>query len=141
MQAAIEGIITELRQIGVPVSLAERLDAVQSLEFVPLTEREVVKSALRAVLIKTHDHELAFDAIFDLYFTPPVPSATSQAELEQGEEEEDSDGGGSGGGSGAGSGGAGSGGAGSGALNSMDDASLTDLLLSAFREDNENFIW
>ena len=119
MQAAIEGIITELRQIGVPVSLAERIDAVQSLEFVPLTEREVVKSALRAVLIKTHDHELAFDAIFDLYFTPPVASATSQAELEQGEEEEDSDGGGGGRRPGQGDGaGSGSGGAGSGALNS-----------------------
>jgi uncharacterized protein with von Willebrand factor type A (vWA) domain len=141
VQAAIEGIITELRQIGVPVSLAERIDAVQSLEFVPLTEREVVKSALRAVLIKTHDHELAFDAIFDLYFTPPVTSPMSQAELEQGEDEEDSDGGGGGGGGiGRSDGAGGSGGAGSGALNSMDDASLTDLLLSAFREDNETMM-
>jgi len=28
MLAAIEGMITELRQIGVPVSIAERIDAV-----------------------------------------------------------------------------------------------------------------
>ena len=73
MQAAIEGIITELRQIGVPVSLAERIDAVHSLEYLPLSERATVKSALRAALIKNHDHELAFDALFDLYFTPPEP--------------------------------------------------------------------
>jgi len=76
MLAAIEGMIAELRQIGVPVSLAERIDAVHSLGHLPVGDRATVKAALRAVLVKTHDHELAFDAVFDLYFTPqpaPVP--------------------------------------------------------------------
>src|SRR5215831_20697207 len=68
-------MITELRQIGVPVSLAERIDAVQSLRHLPLADRATVKAALRAVLVKTHDHELAFDAVFDLYFTPQIPQA------------------------------------------------------------------
>ena len=94
MQAAIEGIITELRQIGVPVSLAERIDAVHSLEYLPLAERGTVKSALRAALIKNHDHELAFDALFDLYFTPPEPAVAGQAELDQ-DSEQDGDSGGS----------------------------------------------
>jgi len=59
MLAAIEGMIAELRQIGVPVSLAERIDAVHSLRHLPVGDRATVKAALRAVLVKTHDHELA----------------------------------------------------------------------------------
>ena len=93
MQAAIEGIITELRQIGVPVSLAERIDAVHSLEYLPLEERATVKSALRAALIKNHDHELAFDALFELYFTPPEPTAAGLAEQDQDSEEDNGSGG------------------------------------------------
>src|SRR5256885_3768519 len=80
MLAAIEGMIAELRQIGVPVSLAERIDAMQSLRHLPVADRATVKAALRAVLVKTHDHELAFDAVFDLYFTdqPAQASATGE---------------------------------------------------------------
>ena len=73
MLAAIEGMVTELRQIGVPVSIAERIDAVQSLRHLPLADRGTVKAALRAVLVKNHDHELAFDTVFDLYFAPQAP--------------------------------------------------------------------
>ena len=75
MLAAIEGMITELRQIGVPVSIAERIDAVRSLHHLPLADRGTVKAALRAVLVKNHDHELAFDTVFDLYFAPQAPWA------------------------------------------------------------------
>ena len=53
MLAALEGMIAELRQIGVPVSLAERIDAMQSLRHLPLGDRPTVKAALRAVLVKT----------------------------------------------------------------------------------------
>jgi uncharacterized protein with von Willebrand factor type A (vWA) domain len=139
VQTAIEGIITELRQIGVPVSLAERIDAVQSLEYLPLAERATVKSALRSALIKNHDHELAFDALFDLYFTPPVLGAMSQDEQYSDDGQDDGGSGGGGGGAGGAGGGSGSGAGsvGSGALNSLDDAALTDLLLAAFRDDNE----
>ena len=78
MLAAIEGMIAELRQIGVPVSLAERIDAVHSLRHLPVGDRATVKAALRAVLVKTHDHELAFDAVFDLYFTPQPAQARAR---------------------------------------------------------------
>jgi uncharacterized protein len=76
MLAAMEGMIAELRQIGVPVSVAERIDAVHSLRHLPVDDRDTVKAALRAVLVKSHDHELAFDAVFDLYFAAqPAPAA------------------------------------------------------------------
>ena len=80
MLAALEGMIAELRQIGVPVSLAERIDAMQSLRHLPVDDRPTVKAALRAVLVKTHDHELAFDAVFDLYFTPQPAQASVTGE-------------------------------------------------------------
>src|ERR1700692_3422096 len=70
MLAALEGMIAELRQIGVPISLTEKIDAVRGLQYLPLAEPEAVKSAVRAALVKSHDHELAFDALFDLYFSP-----------------------------------------------------------------------
>ena len=122
MLAALEGMIAELRQIGVPISLSEKIDAVRSLQHLPLAERDGVKSALRAVLVKNHDHELAFDALFDLYFSLPAgqregsepagwPAAVN-----------------------------GRSGAGAGSLGSIEDAGLTELLLAALRDGNDAMI-
>jgi len=128
MLAAIEGMVTELRQIGVPVSLAERIDAMRSLRHLPLDHRDTVKAALRAVLVKTHDHELAFDTVFDLYFSPLAPQA-SQAQDDSPPAQLSPDGpAGLDGQSGQGAG---------GGLGSLDGAALTELLLTALREGNE----
>ncbi|HMH38510.1 MAG TPA: hypothetical protein VK584_16390, partial [Streptosporangiaceae bacterium] len=134
MLAAIEGMIAELRQIGVPVSLAERIDAVHSLRHLPVGDRATVKAALRAVLVKTHDHELAFDAVFDLYFTPQ-PAQAAPGPGNSGTAEPGQDGQGGQGGQGGLSGQNGHGGG--GGLGSLDDAALTELLLTALREGNE----
>jgi uncharacterized protein len=116
MLAALEGMIAELRQVGVPVSVTESIDAVRSLQHVPLGGRGPVKSALRAALVKSHDHELAFDALFDLYFAVPAgPGSAGQLA--------------------AAGGGAGRGGGGS--LGSVDDAGLTELLLAALADGND----
>ena len=131
MLAAIEGMIAELRQIGVPVSIAERIDAMQSLRHLPVGDRATVKAALRAILVKTHDHEFAFDAVFDLYFTAQPPQASSPA-TENSQAGQPTPGGA------AGLGGQNGHGAGSGqGLGSVDDAALTELLLAALREGNE----
>src|SRR5580692_3181611 len=129
MLAALEGMITELRQIGVPISLSEKIDAVRSLNHLPLAERAAVKSALRAVLVKSHDHELAFDALFDLYFSPapgaeqdpePDPRQASQPGAANGQP-----------------GRPGGSGIGGGSIGSLDDAALTELLLAALRDGND----
>jgi uncharacterized protein len=132
--AALESMITELRQIGVPVSLAERIDAVQSLRHLPVADRATVKAALRAVLVKTHDHELAFDAVFDLYFAPqppqpPQPPQTASPDSSQAPAPDGT----------AGQAGAAgpNGQRGGGGLGSLDDAVLSELLLTALREGNE----
>jgi len=131
MLAALEGMIAELRQIGVPISMSEKIDAVRSLNYLPLAERDGVKSALRAALVKDHDHELAFDALFDLYFSPAPgsgsPAADADADAERGQAAEP---GTAGGRPGAGSGGGGS-------MGSLDDAALTELLLNALRDGND----
>ena len=132
MLAALEGMIAELRQIGVPVSLAERIDAMQSLRHLPVGDRPTVKAALRAVLVKTHDHELAFDAVFDLYFTAQPGQAGSAQENSQaapGQDGQEAQGG---------QGGlSGQNGHGGGGLGALDAATLTELLLTALREGNE----
>src|SRR5580658_9501918 len=124
MLAALEGMIAELRQIGVPISMSEKIDAVRSLNYLPLAERNGVKSALRAALVKDHDHELAFDALFDLYFSPAAGSlaadaADAEADAEQRQAAQP----------GAGEGQPGGG----GSMGSLDDAALTELLLNALR--------
>src|SRR5271170_2982146 len=121
MLAALEGMIAELRQIGVPISLTENIDAVRSLQHLPLTERDGVRSALRAALVKSHDHELAFDALFDLYFSPSagrmeVSEPAGQPVL------------------------TGRNGAGAGSLGSIDDVGLTELLLAALLDGNDAMV-
>jgi hypothetical protein len=119
MLAALEGMITELRQIGVPISLTEKIDAVRSLRYLPLAGRDGVKSALRAALVKSHDHELAFDALFDLYFSASAGAAqgtgpAGQPAVVNGQS-----------------------GSGAGSLATIDDAGLTELLLAALRDGND----
>ena len=135
MLAAIEGMIAELRQIGVPVSIAERIDAVQSLRHLPVDDRATVKAALRSILVKTHDHELAFDAVFDLYFTAQPPQASSPAAGNS--QAGPAAPGGAGGPDGQNGHGAGSGSGSGQGLGALDDAALTELLLAALREGNE----
>src|SRR5579859_8079990 len=114
MLAALDGMIAELRHLGVPISLSEKIDAVRSLQHLPLAERAAVKSSLRAALVKSHDHELAFDALFDLYFSAPAGLAARPASGAV-------NGQGNPGQGGAGQGGNGQGGGGAGSLGSIDD--------------------
>jgi uncharacterized protein len=116
---ALDGMIDELRQLGVPISLTEKIDAVRSLQHLPLAERDGVKSALRAALVKSHDHELAFDALFDLFFSLPAgrtggpePAGPSAAVDGRGE-------------------------TGGASFGSIDDAGLAELLLAALRDGND----
>src|SRR5260370_40160936 len=131
MLAALEGMTAELRQSGAPAPLAGRIDAVHSLRHLPVADRDTVKAALRAVLVKTHDHELAFDTVFDLYFAAQAaadPNAPQNAPPT-------SQGGGAGpDGRGAGNGPGNGNGQGFGSLG---EAALSELLLTALREGNE----
>lgn len=147
MLAALDGMIAELRHIGVPISLSEKIDAVRSLQYLPLGERDAVKSSLRAVLVKSHDHELAFDALFDLYFSAPAGLGAGPApgavngHPDPGQGSAGQDGAGQdGAGQDGASQGAGQGGGGAGSLGSIDDAGLIELLLVALRDGNDAMV-
>ncbi|MFI6815672.1 VWA domain-containing protein [Nonomuraea sp. NPDC050328] len=62
------GFVHALRAAGIPVSLAEGLDAARALQVVELTERESVRQAYAATLIKKPAYRPGFDVLFDLWF-------------------------------------------------------------------------
>jgi uncharacterized protein with von Willebrand factor type A (vWA) domain len=76
---ALQGFVQELRAAGLPVSMTEDLDAMGAIGAIDLTDREVVRAALAATLVKSAPHRAAFDIVFDLYFGV-TPIASDEAE-------------------------------------------------------------
>jgi hypothetical protein len=60
-----------LRTAGITVSIAEGLDAAAAVRVVPLIDREQLRAAYAATLLKRQLQRPLFDGVFDLYF-PPV---------------------------------------------------------------------
>lgn len=57
-----------LRGAGLPVSLAEDLDAFAALGALPWHDRETVRAGYAATVVKRQAQRPTFDALFDLYF-------------------------------------------------------------------------
>jgi uncharacterized protein len=66
-------LVDELRNAGIPVSVGEHLDAAAAVASIPLNDREVLRAALAATLVKDGNHLGAFNLIFDLYTSGPPP--------------------------------------------------------------------
>ncbi len=64
--------IEALRAAGLAVSLAEDLDSVRAAEVVGLGDRESLRAALAATLLKRSSRRPLFDALFDLFYPPMV---------------------------------------------------------------------
>jgi uncharacterized protein with von Willebrand factor type A (vWA) domain len=62
------GFFHALREAGVAISLAEVLDATRALGVVDLLDREALREALGACVLKRPAHRRTFDALFDLWF-------------------------------------------------------------------------
>jgi uncharacterized protein with von Willebrand factor type A (vWA) domain len=69
------GFVAALREAGLAVSVAEGLDAVASMRAIDLLDREQLRAALAAALVKRQPHRAAFDAIFDVFY----PSVTGES--------------------------------------------------------------
>lgn len=67
------GFVHALRAAGVPVSVAEGLDAANALRVVELADRESLRAAYAATLVKKPAYRPGFDVLFDLWF----PASTS----------------------------------------------------------------
>ena len=64
----LSGFVTELRKAGLPVSLTEHLDAAEAVHHIPLEDREALKYALAATLVKSSSHWRAFETAFEVFF-------------------------------------------------------------------------
>ena len=54
-----------LRDVGMPVGPGATLDALAAVEAAGFSSREDFRAALHAVFVKTHEHTLLFDQVFD----------------------------------------------------------------------------
>lgn len=69
MLELLAGFIRELREAGIPVSLSENIDAMEAVRHIPLEDREALKYALAATLVKNDSHWRAFETVFEVYFS------------------------------------------------------------------------
>lgn len=83
MLTTIEGLIASLREVGVPISTTEGIDAARSIAHLDLLDRENVRSGLGATLVKTQEHRAVFDTVFDLYFTSPAAATAGDVSPEE----------------------------------------------------------
>ncbi len=70
------------------MSLAEGLDAIAALERIGWHDREVVRTAYAATLVKKQSQRVTFDAIFDLYYPRLVGEGVAGDPEESAEAEE-----------------------------------------------------
>ncbi|MGA2529339.1 MAG: VWA domain-containing protein [Acidimicrobiales bacterium] len=73
MLDVLVGFVAELRRAGLPVSVSEEADAAEALAHLPLEDRQAVKFALGATLVKSANHWRAFDTAFEVYFSMRGP--------------------------------------------------------------------
>jgi uncharacterized protein len=81
--------VHRLREASVPVSMVETLDAFESVRRLDLADREQLRSALRATLVKRAEHEAAFRSLFDIYFAVQRDRADARRDLPESGQVED----------------------------------------------------
>jgi hypothetical protein len=86
----LSGFVTELRRSGLPVSLTEHLDAAEAVKHIPLEDREALKYALAATLVKSSSHWRAFETAFEVFFAVRA-GGRGGAEGEEGNEDSELD--------------------------------------------------
>lgn len=67
-----------LRHLGINISILETITALRALQLVEILNRDHVKMALSAAMIKNHDEQEIFDQAFESFFT--VPEVKKQQE-------------------------------------------------------------
>ncbi|MHB8243765.1 MAG: vWA domain-containing protein [Acidimicrobiales bacterium] len=73
MLDVLTGFVGELRRSGLPVSVTEAADAADAVRHLPLEDRQAIKYALGATLVKSSAHWRAFDTAFEVYFSMRGP--------------------------------------------------------------------
>lgn len=71
------GFLAALRDAGLRVSVAEGIDAIAAMEVVDLLDREQLRGALAATMVKRRLQRPVFDAVFDVFY----PAVTGDSVL------------------------------------------------------------
>ncbi|MCB0896108.1 MAG: VWA domain-containing protein, partial [Nocardioidaceae bacterium] len=80
-----------LRAAGLPVSLAEDLDAIAALRALDWDRREVVRAGYAATLVKKQSQRPTFDVLFDLYFPRLVGDGAAAAARDEDDQQQVAD--------------------------------------------------
>lgn len=68
----LSSFVAELRDVGVPISIAEHVDAARAVATIDVANAQLLRGALCATLVKRGDHLEVFDHTFDLFFSTRV---------------------------------------------------------------------
>ena len=82
----LSGFVTELRRSGLPVSLTEHLDAAEAVKHIPLEDRDGLKYALAATLVKSSSHWRAFETAFEVFFAVRTGGTEAEGDDTDGED-------------------------------------------------------
>jgi len=80
---ALTAFVEELREVGIPVSMVEAIDAARAVEHIDLADRGALRSALGATLVKQARYQEAFAVAFEVFFgttNPPEGPETAEGE-------------------------------------------------------------
>lgn len=84
MRETLAEFVGELREIGIPVSMVETLDAAEALPYTDLSNRENLRATLGATLVKNPHHYPAFDVAFDVFFGDRPRLRTGSSAVDEG---------------------------------------------------------
>ncbi|MDT7545761.1 MAG: uncharacterized protein QOE99_1871 [Actinomycetota bacterium] len=76
-----------LRVAGINVSLAEVLDSTRAMGAIDLMDRESLRHAFAACVLKRPAHRTTFDTLFDLWFPPAIGESAASSYGEAGDDE------------------------------------------------------
>ena len=76
-----------LRGAGLPVSLAEDLDAIAALQTLDWSERHTIRDGYAATLVKKQSQRPTFEALFDIYFPRMVGDGATASDGHDGADE------------------------------------------------------
>ncbi|MDK2986101.1 MAG: hypothetical protein PWQ96_1745 [Clostridia bacterium] len=82
MEKGLVKFINLLRTLGIRVSTAEAMDALEALQYVNVMDKNSVRVALQSMLVKEEDKIPVFEAAFETFFVTPERKQEQQQNLQ-----------------------------------------------------------